>query len=415
MATPFRFRRRRRQPKTGPVAKTAFFQTPGHETAQPGEPTPFFAPTFVQPKLTVNQPGDAHELEADRMAEHVVQRAPMKPDEEPAQRKAGPEEENVQRQPEKEADKPVQRKADPEEEKIQKKEEPEEDKTVQRKKSPAGSATPSAAPVSAQQLHRTKGQGSPLPKATLAEMAQAFGHDFHSVRVHTTSQAEQLSRNLRAQAFTHGTDIYFNAGKYNPATTDGKRLLAHELTHVVQQKGHTLETVQRYPVPGELPCNDIVDWLDGNSPYRPEWAQTACTYAFNGQLAIRFDTQADGTVQATVSGSPRLSVSKSCPIDAPAWSPTARPNRAAEVAAWNAMKQQLMTHEREHQRIGEEQRLVLQTAFRTIQFQVTGSNQADALQQVRERVADLQQQWRDAAQAEQDAIDPFRGAVLACP
>ncbi|GAB2577933.1 eCIS core domain-containing protein [Spirosoma areae] len=414
MATPLRFLRRRRQPKGGAAAKTTFFQPAGHEAAQPGERTSFFAPAFVQTKLTVNQPGDAHEQEADKMAEQVVQRK-TEPDEEKVQRKAEPDEEKVQKKEEKEDEKPVQRKTEPDEEKVQKKEEKEDEKPIQKKAVPSASGPASAVPVSARQLRGTKGQGSVLPTATLTEMSQAFGHDFTNVRIHTTSQAEQLSHELRAQAFTHGSDIYFNAGKYNPETTDGKRLLAHELTHVVQQDGSKSGAVQRYPVPGSLPCNEVVGWLNSNSPYAPEWAQTHCTYAFNGQLTIRYQTLPDGTVRATVSGSPRLSVAKSCPIDSPAWSPTARPDRAAEVAAWSAMKTQLTAHEREHQRIGEDHRLEAQTNFRAVQFAVTGSDQADALQQIQTRVNELQQQWNASAQADQDAIDPFRGANLACP
>lgn len=68
-----------------------------------------------------------------------------------------------------------------------------------------------------------------------AEMGHAIGADFNGVRIHTGEEATQMNRDLGAQAFTHGNDIYFNSGKYDPSSTNGKRLLAHELTHVVQQ------------------------------------------------------------------------------------------------------------------------------------------------------------------------------------
>src|SRR3546814_1688558 len=68
-------------------------------------------------------------------------------------------------------------------------------------------------------------------------MEQRLCADFSQVKVHTGSGAVQLSRRLNAQAFTHGADIYFNEDKFAPGTPDGKHLLAHELTHVVQQKG----------------------------------------------------------------------------------------------------------------------------------------------------------------------------------
>jgi len=69
------------------------------------------------------------------------------------------------------------------------------------------------------------------------EMESGFGTDFSNVKIHTNSNAVQMSKELGAQAFTHGNDIYFNKGKFNPSSKEGKHLLAHELTHTVQQKG----------------------------------------------------------------------------------------------------------------------------------------------------------------------------------
>lgn len=82
-----------------------------------------------------------------------------------------------------------------------------------------------------------KGSGSPLPADTLSFMETRFGADFGKVRVHTGGEAPQLNRALQAEAFTHGNDIYFGHGKYDPQSSSGKQLLAHELTHVVQQTG----------------------------------------------------------------------------------------------------------------------------------------------------------------------------------
>ena len=90
------------------------------------------------------------------------------------------------------------------------------------------------------QLNASKGSGSSLPKDTRNSMESSFGADFSGVRVHTDSNAAQMSKELSAQAFTHGSDIYFNQGKYNPDTNSGKRLLGHELTHTVQQGGSSL-------------------------------------------------------------------------------------------------------------------------------------------------------------------------------
>lgn len=88
-----------------------------------------------------------------------------------------------------------------------------------------------------QKLANSKGQGHRLPKTTRNEMGNAFGADFKGVTIHKDSNAIQMNKALGAQAFTHGRDVYFNSGKYNPEGSNGKRLLAHELTHVVQQKG----------------------------------------------------------------------------------------------------------------------------------------------------------------------------------
>ena len=79
-------------------------------------------------------------------------------------------------------------------------------------------------------------------------MSNAFGTDFSSVRVHTGSNAVQMNQGLNARAFTHGSDVYFNKGEYSPNSSNGKSLLAHELTHVVQQGG-ARNKVQRAWVP----------------------------------------------------------------------------------------------------------------------------------------------------------------------
>ncbi len=84
-------------------------------------------------------------------------------------------------------------------------------------------------------------------------MEPRFGADFSGVRLHTDSDAAQLSQDLNAQAFTRGGDVYMGAGKYNPGTTAGNELLAHELTHVVQQGAaqtrDSSDTVQTKPIP----------------------------------------------------------------------------------------------------------------------------------------------------------------------
>ncbi|HSA87019.1 MAG TPA: DUF4157 domain-containing protein, partial [Nitrospira sp.] len=79
--------------------------------------------------------------------------------------------------------------------------------------------------------------GRPLDPATRAFFEPRFGHDFSQVRVHTDERAEQSARAVNAHAFTVGPNIVFGAGKFSPASQGGRRLLAHELAHVVQQTG----------------------------------------------------------------------------------------------------------------------------------------------------------------------------------
>jgi hypothetical protein len=106
-------------------------------------------------------------------------------------------------------------------------------KVVQRKaEAPAKPASPPS-PV-AQTLRSV---GKPLDAGTKSFMESRFGHDFSQVRVHTDSQAAQSAKSVQAHAYTVGQDIAFGEGKYQPGTSQGQRLLAHELAHTVQQRG----------------------------------------------------------------------------------------------------------------------------------------------------------------------------------
>ena len=103
-----------------------------------------------------------------------------------------------------------------------------------------------------QKLTSTKGGGRPLPKDTRSSFEASLGADFSNVNIHTGADAVEINKELSAQAFTHGSDIYFNQGKYDPTSNSGKHLLAHELTHTVQQGGAgktstTQAKIQRWP------------------------------------------------------------------------------------------------------------------------------------------------------------------------
>jgi hypothetical protein len=200
---------------------------------------------LIQTKLMVGPAGDKYEREADRVAEQVMnmpapagnQRSAVG-GQPPVQRQAE-EEEEVQTKPLAASITPlVQRQAE-EEEEVQTKplvqRQAGEEEEVQTKPllNPEGGFA--ASPGLERRLAAHKGSGSPLPEEVRADMETRFGADLSGVRVHAGGEAVQMNKELSAQAFTHGQDIYFGAGKYNPHSETGKLLLAHELTHSLQQ------------------------------------------------------------------------------------------------------------------------------------------------------------------------------------
>ncbi|WP_309242662.1 eCIS core domain-containing protein [Limnofasciculus baicalensis] len=88
-----------------------------------------------------------------------------------------------------------------------------------------------------QGIQQAKGGGQGIDESVRQPMEGAFGADFSGVKVHTDAQSDQLNRSIQAKAFTTGQDIFFKQGEYQPGSKGGQELLAHELTHVVQQKG----------------------------------------------------------------------------------------------------------------------------------------------------------------------------------
>jgi Domain of unknown function (DUF4157) len=85
-------------------------------------------------------------------------------------------------------------------------------------------------------IHAKRGGGQPLDAGAQRDLGGSMGHDFSDVHVHTDGESDRLNRAVRAEAFTTGKDIFFREGKYDPGSSQGRKLLAHELTHVVQQR-----------------------------------------------------------------------------------------------------------------------------------------------------------------------------------
>ena len=168
----------------------------------------------LQTKLRIGAPDDRYEREADRVANEVM------------------------RMPEPDKDVCVRTKPliSP---LVHHRDEKRVEELVQADAGPRGASVVSA--HAATGIATLRGGGRPLPARAFFEWR--FGRDFSGVRVHTGAQAAEAAQSVNARAFTVGTDVVFGAGEYAPGTSDGRRLLAHELTHVVQQG-----TPQLYPM-----------------------------------------------------------------------------------------------------------------------------------------------------------------------
>jgi hypothetical protein len=187
----------------------------------------------LQTKLNIGQPGDKYEQEADRVAEQVMrmpephgQRQPKEEEEEesiqskPLAAQITPLVQRQAEEEEKEEEEPIQTKALSEQitPLVQRQEEEEEE--IQTKPT---------------NINAIKGGGRPLPQQARNFFESRFGANFRSVRVHTGAHAAETARSINARAFTVGRNITFGAGQYAPESNAGKNLIAHELTHVIQQ------------------------------------------------------------------------------------------------------------------------------------------------------------------------------------
>jgi hypothetical protein len=158
---------------------------------------------LIQAKLSVNEPGDFYEQEADAMADKVMYR----------QERSSDENDFITGKVEE-----LNRGITP---------------LLQTKGEARGTVTP----LLNEAIAASKGSGNSIDSSTASFMSKNFGADFSQVKIHADNEAAEMNTELRARAFTTGNDIYFNHGEYQPSSSKGKHLLAHELTHVVQQTG----------------------------------------------------------------------------------------------------------------------------------------------------------------------------------
>jgi len=158
----------------------------------------------IQASLKIGQPNDIYEQEADRVADQVMRMS----------------DESVQREP-------ISKQITP---------------LVQTK---SNTKTPQVTPNFESKINTLRGSGQCLSPQTRNFFEPRFGHDFSGVRIHTDSNANQLARSINARAFTRGSDVVFGGGEYRPESESGKRLLGHELVHVVQQRNTIFRSIQR--------------------------------------------------------------------------------------------------------------------------------------------------------------------------
>lgn len=177
----------------------------------------------ILPKLSVSQPNDPYEQEADRVAAEVM-RMPDRTPVPAASVQGSVGHDFGQIALSRQLEPIAQRKcaACKEEEKLSRKEN--------------GDAISHVGGLE-NKLAESQGGGEPLSDNVRGFMESRFGFDFSQIRIHTDASSVGMNESINAQAFTHRNDIYFNTGKYAPETQDGKQLLAHELTHTVQQTG----------------------------------------------------------------------------------------------------------------------------------------------------------------------------------
>lgn len=195
-------------------------------------------PPSMQAKMKINQPGDKYEQEADLVAEQAIRMHEPR-----VQRKGclscndNDEEDQIQSKPLTQLVTPL----------VQRQEaEPEEEEEFVQTKQGVGQSS-KITPELSSRIQSLRGGGRPLPKSARAFFEPRFGYDFSNVRLHSESEAAKTASQLNARALTVGPDVLFGPGEYAPGSSQGNRLLAHELTHVVQQKFSDVGRVQRKP------------------------------------------------------------------------------------------------------------------------------------------------------------------------
>ena len=214
----------------------------------------------IQAKLAIGEPNDKYEQEADATAARVVQQinSSTTSQSQPIQRQDLEDDDELQMKP-----------------------------LVQRRENLGGGE---ASTDLESAIQSARGSGQSLDANLQQSMGQAMGADFSGVKVHTDSQSDQLNKSIQAKAFTTGQDLFFRQGAYEPSSRGGQELIAHELTHVVQQNGGA---VQRSQIQRE----DLVEAEDqfaDDAIYKRKYKRTGSTSIFltdeDGSLKFKGNT-----------------------------------------------------------------------------------------------------------------------------
>ena len=388
--------RRRRSSADGTFFKKennseqSFFAEPAHESF------------FHHAQAEVQRKCDTCEEE-----EKTLQRKPVKEEEEKKlqrlpDKKEEEEKKKVLLKPDvkKEEDKKLQRvpeKKEEEEKKLQKKSKEEVEKLHLKK----GNTQPAAAINTSAYINTLHGKGSALPKNIQHFFQSRIGHDFSAVKIHTGPDAEASAKEVNAKAYAFENHIVFNKGEYDPATRDGKKLLAHELVHTIQQGSAALSKKEK-DEPQALCTAGSVD-LE---------AETTAGFAKNAGSVVNEKTKKikgctdceDECVNIT--GTLKVPFKASTKIILPAVPGNLTPCQLDRVRA--AINGPLLKHEKQHVKAFE---TFDGTASLAINFKGCESDYSS----FQENLAEQEFQRRKSfAEAKSAALDPFTVPVDLC-
>jgi hypothetical protein len=190
----------------------------------------------IQPKLSFGESGDAFELEAEKMAKRVSNDSPSHSSAPSLQRMCEDCKDELSAKLENPSISTYKSpNLQPEVQKMNSANLFEEGEGAQAKKESTQNGNRGASKDFENQLYQSRGGGQALPSNVMHEMNHLFKADFNKVRVHNGSNAIQMNEKIGSQAFTNRNNIYFNKGKFDPSGYEGKKLLAHELTHTIHQ------------------------------------------------------------------------------------------------------------------------------------------------------------------------------------